>query len=60
MKIIKNRLWSKQILTYREKIAWIKKDAMKEIFLYAVILLVIVWIIFLADIYRLMKGVGWF
>jgi len=54
------RLWNKQILSYHEKIVRIKKDAMKEMFLYAVILLAIIWIIFLADIYRLMKTTGWF
>jgi len=54
------KLWNKQRLTWREKISRIKKDARKEIFFYAVILLAIVWIVFLADVYRLMKEIGWF
>ncbi len=50
------KLWNKQILTYRQKISQIKKDIKKEIFIYVLIIIGIMWIIFLADIYRLMKG----
>ena len=50
------KLWNKQILTYQERMGRIKKEVLKEVFIYAVIILAIVWIIFLADIYRLMKG----